>query len=105
MDSRLYEIEIKDGNRVIKDVLDEHELGLSSAIVEKICYAIENNLNKINIARLVTDTMCITIHCSNINYKDSLETNMQNLIKYESYELCAMAKKYLDIIKRKDLEM
>ena len=59
MDSKLYEIEIKDGNRVIKDVLDEHELGLSSAIVEKICY----------------------------------------------YELCAMAKKYLDIIERKDLEM
>jgi hypothetical protein len=105
MDSKLYDIEIKDGNRVIKDILNEHELGLSTAIVEKICYAIENNIKKIDIARLITDKVCITIQCSNKNYKDSLETNMENLIKYESYELCALAKKYLDTIERKDLEL
>jgi hypothetical protein len=105
MDSELYEIEVKDGNKTIKEVLEDHEYGLSEAIIKKICYAIDNNIKRIDIARLVANNVCVTIHSSNKNYKDSLETNMGNLIKYEAYELCAMAKKHIDILEKKDLDI
>lgn len=35
MDSELYEIEVKDGNKTIKEVLEDHEYGLSEAIIKK----------------------------------------------------------------------
>ena len=97
----LYLIEVTDKDMTIKDVLVEHERGLAIAIVERICYAMDNNIKKINIARIMTDSIAITLHTSLPNFQESLETNIQNLIKHEEYEMCAIGKKHLDMLKEK----
>lgn len=97
----LYIIEVLDKEKTIKDVLSEHERDLSMAIVEKICYAMDNDLKKINIARIYTDSIAITLHTSLPNFQETLETNIQNLIRHEEYEMCAIGKKHLDILKEK----
>jgi hypothetical protein len=97
----LYVIEVNNKELTIKEVLEEHEKGLSLAIVEKICYAMDNDLKKINIARIYTDSIAITLHTSLPNFQETLETNIQNLIKHEEYEMCAIGKKHLDILKEK----
>jgi hypothetical protein len=97
----LYIIEVSDKDMTIKQVLVEHERALSLAIVEKICYAMDNNLKKINIARIYTDSIAITLHTSLPSFQETLETNIENLIKHEEYEMCAIGKKHLDILKEK----
>lgn len=97
----LYIIEVLDKEKTIKDVLSEHERDLSMAIVEKICYAMDNDIKKINIARIYTDSIAITLHASLPSFQETLETNIQNLIKHEEYEMCAIGKKHLDILKEK----
>lgn len=96
MDSDLYLIEVKDDDATFGNIMMEHEEGLSTAIVDKICYAIENGLRRVDIAMIVTKMHKITLHASQYNFYETLETNMDNLIKYENYELCARAKKHLD---------
>ena len=97
----LYVIEVSDKEMTIKEVLAEHERDLSMAIVEKICYAMDNDIKKINIARIYTDSIAITLHTSLPNFQETLETNIQNLIKHEEYEMCAIGKKHLDMLKEK----
>ena len=97
----LYVIEVNNKELTIKEVLAEHERGLSLAIVEKICYAMDNNIKKINIARIYTDSIAITLHTSLPNFQESLETNIQNLIRHEEYEMCAIGKKHLEMLKEK----
>lgn len=101
MDSDLYIISVEDDKKTVGETLKEHELGLSSAVVKRICYAIDNDIRKVDIALILTGNFTITLHSSYRNYEDTLETNMNNLIKYEEYELCAEAKRCLDIIKNK----
>lgn len=102
MDSEsLYTIEVLDKDKTLNEVLKEHDLGLSAAIVERVCYAIDNNIKKIDVAVIVTDLCNITLHSSFKNFEDTLTSNMEKLIEYEEYELCAKAKEHLDLIKKK----
>lgn len=95
MDSKLYHIEVVDKDQTFGDLMLEHERGLSIAIVEKICYAIDNNMLRVDIAVIDTGKITITLHASIKNYEETLETNIENLIKHEEYELCAQGKKAL----------
>ena len=61
----------------------------------------DNNIKKINIARIMTDSIAITLHTSLPNFQETLETNIKNLIKHEEYEMCAIGKKHLEILKEK----
>ena len=97
----LYIIEVVDSSKSIREVLEEHEKGLSTAIVEKICYAVENDISKVRIAEIKTNGSVISLHSTYRNFINTLESNIQNLIKYEEYELCALAKKSIDKIKEK----
>ena len=95
----MYLIEVVDKDKTFGELMEEHELGLSTAIVEKICYAIENKLRRVDIARIDTGKITITLHASYKNYVETLESNINNLIKYEEYELCAKGKKALEKFK------
>jgi hypothetical protein len=102
MDSNsLYTIEVLDKNKTLNEVLKEHDMGLSAAIVEKICYAIDNDIKKIDVAVVVTDLCDITLHSSYKDFESALEANMNKLIEYEQYEICAIAKEHIDILKNK----
>lgn len=99
MDSDLYLIEVDDPSKTFNELMGDHELGLSTAIVERIVHAIDNKLTRVNIAKIDTGKITITLHASVANYRDTLETNIGNLIKYEEYELCAKGKKALEKFK------
>ena len=99
MDSNLYLIEVDDPSKTFNELMEDHDLGLSIAIVEKIVYAIDNKLSRVNIAIIDTGKITITLHASVANYRDTLETNIENLIRYEEYELCAKGKKALEKFK------
>lgn len=106
MDSKLLKIHMTSKDkRIIRDVLRENEHALSMEIVFKICEAIDNELDSVDIAEIITPVEIITIHSSGPNYLTTLETNLENLVKYEEYELCAVAKKHIDyLIDKQDLK-
>jgi hypothetical protein len=82
-------------------ILRDNEHSLSMEIVYKVCQAIDKDLASIDIAEIITPAEIITIHSTRPNYLDTLETNLQTLIKYEEYEVCAMAKTHIDLLKEK----
>jgi hypothetical protein len=102
MDSNsLYTIEVLDKGKTLNEVLKEHDMGLSAAIIERICYAIDNDIKKIDVAVVVTDLCNITLHTSYKDFQNTLEANMNKLVEYEQYEMCAMAKDHIEILKNK----
>jgi hypothetical protein len=74
-------------------------MGLSAAIIERVCYAIDNDIKKIDVAVVVTDLCDITLHTSYKDFQNTLEANMNKLIEYEQYEMCAIAKEHIEILK------
>jgi len=103
MVSDLYTIKATDKSMTLKELMSEHERGLSMAIVERVSYAVENKIRKIDIAQILTGSVVITLHSKHRDYRSTLETNMETLIKYEEYELCAAGKKALDILDKKSV--
>ena len=102
MDSNsLYTIEVLDKGKTLNEVLKEHDMGLSAAIIERVCYAIDNDIKKIDVAVVVTDLCDITLHTSYRDFQNTLEANMNKLIEYEQYEMCAIAKEHIEILKNK----
>jgi hypothetical protein len=100
MDSNsLYTIEVIDKGKTLNEVLKEHDMGLSAAIIERVCYAIDNDIKKIDVAVVVTDLCDITLHTSYKDFQNTLEANMNKLIEYEQYEMCAIAKEHIEILK------
>jgi len=100
MDSNsLYTIEVLDKGKTLNEVLKEHDMGLSAAIIERVCYAIDNDIKKIDVAVVVTDLCDITLHTSYRDFQNTLEANMNKLIEYEQYEMCAIAKEHIEILK------
>ena len=100
MDSNsLYTIEVLDKGKTLNEVLKEHDMGLSAAIIERVCYAIDNGIKKIDVAVVVTDLCDITLHTSYKDFQNTLEANMNKLIEYEQYEMCAIAKEHIEILK------
>jgi len=101
MDSNsLYTIEVLDKGKTLNEVLKEHDMGLSAAIIERVCYAIDNDIKKIDVAVVVTDLCNITLHTSYKDFQNTLESNMNKLIEYEQYEMCAVAKDHIEILKK-----
>jgi hypothetical protein len=100
MDSNsLYTIEVLDKGKTLNEVLKEHDMGLSAAIIERVCYAIDNDIKKIDVAVVVTDLCDITLHTSYKDFQNTLEANMNKLVEYEQYEMCAIAKEHIEILK------
>lgn len=101
MVSDLYKIEATDKSMTLNELLEVHSKGLSIAIIEKISYAVENNIRKIDIAEIFTGSVIITLHSNSKNYRETLQSNMENLIKHEEYEMCSVAKKALETLDKR----
>lgn len=99
MASNLFKIHLTNRKEKVRDVLRNNEHALSMEIVYRICEAIDNDMSQIDIAQIVTPLEVITIHSTSPNYLTTLETNLETLIKYEEYELCAVAKTHIDYLK------
>lgn len=98
MASKLFKIHLTNRKEKVRDILRENEHALSMEIVYKICEAIDKDELSVDIAQIVTPMEIITIHSTSPNYLTTLKTNLDTLIKYEEYELCALAKKHIDYL-------
>lgn len=103
MDSDLYSIFIDDDSTPMSEVLKRHELELSTRIVNSICDAIEQGKSNVEIARIVTPYQIITLKASEALFLQTLEINIETLIEYEEFLLCAKAQKFIDKLKQKKL--
>ena len=98
MASKLFKIHLTNRKEKMRDILRENEHALSMEIVYKICEAIDKDELFVDIAQIVTPIEIVTIHSTIPNYLTTLKTNLDTLIKYEEYELCALAKKHIDYL-------
>ncbi len=98
MASKLFKIHLTNRKEKMRDILRENEHALSKEIVYKICEAIDKDELFVDIAQIVTPIEIVTIHSTSPNYLTTLKTNLDTLIKYEEYELCAVAKKHIDYL-------
>ena len=98
MASKLFKIHLTNRKEKMRDILRENEHALSMEIVYKICEAIDKDELFVDIAQIVTPMEIVTIHSTSPNYLTTLKTNLDTLIKYEEYELCALAKKHIDYL-------
>ena len=105
MDSSIYLIHSDWTKYGIKKALSDHELNLSKHVVNNICEAIDSGLDYVELANIITPYNVIKLKSSKQYFKDTLEENLNILINYEEYEVCANAKKYIDILNNKLLTL
>lgn len=99
-----YTINTIGDRRTLKEILLDHDYELTRKIVEYVFFAIDNELDYIEVAEVITSNEVIVIECTRPKFSLTLNTNMHTLIKYEEYELCAQIKKYLNKL-QKNLEI
>lgn len=104
MESNLFKIRIDNGKELVRDVLRRNEHPLSKEIVSKICDAMDRNQTYVEIAEIITPVEVITIHSTSPNFLTTLESNLETLVKYEEYEVCALAVKHIDLLKEKKIQ-
>src|SRR5258706_10558699 len=84
-----------DPDKKLQDILDENPLVMSKEIINKVCYAIDNELETILIAEIRNPIEKLSIICKRDYYLETLNTNLKRLIEAEEYKICAKAKKYI----------
>lgn len=97
--NNLFKIRLNPPDYSMADALEEHGHDLSKVILEKVSYAIDNNLETIDIGEIITPFDKITMKSSRRNFLDTLEQNLEKFISYEDYERCIICKKYIDLLK------
>ena len=95
----LFKIRLNPPDYSMSEALEEHGHELSKVILEKVSYAIDNNLETIDIGEIITPFDKITMKSSKPNFLDTLEQNLEKFISYEDYERCIVCKKYIDLLK------
>jgi hypothetical protein len=104
MASDLYIINVNEGEESFEDSLKKHELNLSKRIVEAICWAVANGKSYVEVAKIVTSSHIVTLKSTEKFFLETLKINMVTLIQYEEFELCAEAKKAIDILEEKKFQ-
>jgi hypothetical protein len=101
MNEDIYTIDMTNESKSLKEVLKDHDYELTKQIILKIFYAIDNELETIDIAEIIIPGESIMIHCSEPFFYNTLTTNMNTMIEYEEYELCSEIVEYKKIIEKK----
>ena len=88
----------------IDDIEKHFDADFCENVIKSICSAIDIGTPKIIIARILTDAEDIFLMASERYFKNTMECYLPTLIRFERYEVCAMAKKYISIIEKNNLE-
>lgn len=76
------------------DIFETHCYEISKAIIEGISFGIRNKKEKVDFVQVIIKEMIIiTLSIDKKEFTQLLEENIQTLIEYEEYELCALALK------------
>lgn len=97
---KLFRIILEAPDYSVKEAIEKYGHELAKNIVSKIAYAVDNNLEQIDVGEIVAEKEIICLKSSKPFFYSTLEQNLETLIKYEDYETCAICKKYLDLLQK-----
>lgn len=100
MDNSVYIINIPMVGYDIQKEIDVHMRDLSIHLINSICDSIDNDIDYVEIANIITPLQTIKLKSSKERFEETLSEYLKVLIQYEEYEVCAKAKKYIDKIKK-----
>ena len=85
------------------DIFEKNEIEISKAIIHAIDYGIKYNKPVVDFAEIVLkQAFTITLSIESSQFKDLIEQNLQTLLKYEEYELCALCVKLKNKLKKQN---
>jgi hypothetical protein len=80
-----------------EDIFKNYQREISKAIINAIDYGIKSKIKKVDFAQLIMkEVLVITLSIDSREFKDLIEENLQTLIDFEEYEVCALAVKLKD---------
>lgn len=95
---------INGSEKNIADIIREHDSDISREIILSICDAIYTGAPRVIAIQIIKDSEVIDFTITKNFYASALEKCIPTLVITEEYEVCAMAKKYIEIISQKYLE-
>lgn len=76
------------------DIFDTHQLEIAKAIIDGVGFGVRNKKDKVDFAEIIVKEMIIiTLSIDSKEFTQLLDENIQILVEYEEYELCALALK------------
>jgi hypothetical protein len=76
------------------DIFETHRREIAKAIIDGVSFGIRNKKDTVDFAEVIVKEMIIiTLSIHNKEFTQLLEENIQILVEYEEYELCALALK------------
>ena len=97
---RFKPIEIETDNPAT--IFTDYKLDLSKAIIHAVDFGVRNKKKKVDFAYIVIKgILVITLSIDSREYIDLLEQNIENLIEFEEYEVCALGVKLKDKLNKK----
>ena len=97
---RFKPIEIETDNPAT--IFNDYKLELSRAIIHAVDFGVRNKKKKVDFAYIVIKgILVITLSIDSREYIDLLEQNIENLIEFEEYEVCALGVKLKDKLNKK----
>jgi hypothetical protein len=85
------------------DIFEKNEIEISKAIINGIDYGIKYKKPVVDFAEIVLkESFAITLSIESSQFEDLIEQNLQTLLKYEEYELCALCVKLKNKLKKQN---
>lgn len=85
------------------DIFEKNEVEISKAIIHAVEYGIRYKKPIVDFAEIVLKQLfTITLSVESSQFEDLIEQNLQTLLKYEEYEMCALCVKLKNKLKKKD---
>lgn len=76
------------------DIFETHRCEIAKAIVDGVYFGIRNKKDKVDFAEVIVKEMIIiTLSIDSKEFVQLLNENIEILVEYEEYELCALALK------------
>ena len=82
----------------LQEEFNSRSTEISLHIVESICHALDNNIDRVTIGEFDSDAVYdlgVELHCNSEDYIEALKTNLPNCIDAEEYEICAKARDWI----------
>lgn len=87
------------------DVFQTHRMEISKSIIDSIYFGVRNKKSRVDFAHIIIKySIVITLSIESKEFINLLNENIETLVEYEEYEMCALAVKLKNKINKKLLK-
>ena len=84
------------------DIFQTHRMEMSKAIIDSISFGVRNNKPRVDFAHIIIKhSIVITLAIQSKEFLNLLDENIETLVEYEEYEMCALGMKLKNKINKK----